>query len=138
MLSAPAPYPLKIFTVSPFLYRRLPIKGSSKTASEKWGVVLVNAYMVSLNLVPNKGKRWVKSAVVILIPIKARKGTRYKNKDKSAARPRVLIPFTHKYAEKTKKNTKENTVGAVSKKAAYVNFSISNRGKIAEKRKYNA
>ena len=87
-------------------------------ASEKCGVVRLNAYMVSPNLFPNRGKRWEKSAVNKDIPIKARKGIRNKNKHKSAARPKVFNPFVHKKPEKIKKVIKAKTVGEVSKKAA--------------------
>ena len=94
------------------------MRGKSSTASEKCGVVYLNAYMVSPSLFPNKGKRWEKSAVNKDIPSKARKGIRNKNKHKSAARPNVFIPFVHKKAEKIKKDTKAKTVGEVSKNAA--------------------
>ena len=94
------------------------MSGKSNTVSEKCGVVRLNAYMVSPNLFPNKGKRWEKSAVNNDIPIKARKGMRNKNKHKSAARPKVFKPFAHKNPEKIKKDTKAKTVGEVSKNAA--------------------
>ena len=82
------------------------MSGSSKMASEKWGVVRLNAYMVSPNFLPNKGKRWEKSAANKDMPMSARKGIRNKNKQRSAARPKVFNPFAHKNAEKTKKETK--------------------------------
>ena len=94
------------------------MRGNNNTASEKWGVVRLNAYMVAPNLFSNKGNRWEKSAVNKDIPIKERKGMRNKNKDRSAARPNVFNPFEDKKPEKIKKATKANTVGDVSKKAA--------------------
>ena len=94
------------------------MRGKSNAVSEKWGVVRLNAYMVSPNFLPNKGKSLEKSAVNKDIPISARKGMRKRNKHKSAARPKVFNPFAHKKPEKTKKEPKANTVGEVSKKAA--------------------
>ena len=94
------------------------MRGSSKTASEKWGAVRENACIEPSSGVPKKGIRLEKSAFVKDIIISTQKGKRNKNKQRSALRPMLFTPFTQAKAAKKKKAAKEKAVGAVSKKAA--------------------
>ena len=94
------------------------MRGNKNNTSEKWGALRVNAYMLSPNFVPNKGRRWVKSVSVTAIPNKARKGIKNKNKHKSALLPTVFKPFIEIKALSKKNIAKEKVVGAVSKNAA--------------------
>ena len=107
-----------ILTRSFFLIVVLASKGNNKTASEKWGVVCVNADRVLLNFVPNRGRRWEKFVSHTDIIKIARKGTRNKNRQISAILPTHFKPFVQRNAEKKKKNKKEKKVGSVSKKIA--------------------
>ena len=92
--------------------------GRSNGRSEKCGKVYLNAYMLPCNGVPNNGKRRERSVENAPIINKAQKGKTNKNKQRSAERPTLLMPFVQMNALRKKKKAKTKMDGSVSEKAA--------------------